>query len=312
MKFSGTAEERFRIRGIPPALPDRRVKEFRRKIMREIQAEKITDAIAALCVKANTDLAPAVEGAIRAAKNTERSPVGCEILDQLLENASIARERKMPICQDTGLAVVFCEIGQEVHITGGALTDAVNEGVRRGYTDGYLRKSVVEDPIRRINTKDNTPAILHVSIVPGDQFTVTVAPKGIGSENMSRIYMLKPSQGLKGIEDAVLETVRLAGSNACPPLVIGVGIGGNFETCALLAKRALLRDIGVRAKDPFWAEEEKKLLDLVNETGIGPQGFGGTTTALWLAIETLPTHIGGLPCAVNLNCHAARHETARL
>lgn len=276
--------------------------------MRNIQAEQITKVVKRLCIKANIDLNPPVEEAIRKARETEASPVGREILDQLLENAALAREQNLPICQDTGLAVVFVEIGQDVHVEG-SLEEAIHEGVRQGYTEGYLRKSVVRDPIDRVNTKDNTPAIIHYEIVPGDQLKITVAPKGIGSENMSRIYMLKPAQGIEGIEQAVLETVALAGPNACPPMVIGVGVGGNFEKCAYLAKKALLREVGQYSEKPFWAEEEKTLLEKVNGTGIGPQGFGGTTTALWLAIETYPTHIGGMPVAVNINCHVARHES---
>lgn len=276
--------------------------------MRNIQAKQITEVVKRLCIKANIDLNPPVEEAIRKARETEASPVGYEILDQLLENAALAREQNLPICQDTGLAVVFVEIGQDVHVEGG-LEEAIHEGVRQGYTEGYLRKSVVRDPIDRVNTKDNTPAIIHYEIVPGDQLKITVAPKGIGSENMSRIYMLKPAQGIEGIEQAVLETVALAGPNACPPMVIGVGVGGNFEKCAYLAKKALLREVGQYSEKPFWAEEEKTLLEKVNGTGIGPQGFGGTTTALWLAIETYPTHIGGMPVAVNINCHVARHES---
>lgn len=279
--------------------------------IREISAERVTDVVARLAIKANVDLDPAVEDAIRAARQLEESPVGQTILDQLIENAALAREQRLPICQDTGLAVVFVEVGQDVHVTGN-LEEAINEGVRRGYVDGYLRKSVVRDPIDRVNTQDNTPAIIHYEIVPGDRLKITVAPKGIGSENMSRIYMLKPAQGIEGIEQAVLETVRLAGPNACPPMVIGVGVGGTFEKCAYLAKKALLRSIGDPSKDPFWAAEEGQLLKKVNETGIGPQGFGGTTTALWLAIETYPTHIGGMPVAVNINCHVARHESEEL
>ena len=253
-----------------------------------------------------------MEDALRRAKETERSPVGAEILGQLLENAQIARDSAMPICQDTGLAVVFCEIGQDVHIQGGSLEDAINLGVAKGYTDGYLRSSVVRDPLDRVNTKDNTPAIIHYTIVPGGALKITVAPKGIGSENMSRLYMCKPSQGLQGIEDAVLETVKLAGSNACPPMVIGVGVGGNFEKVACLAKEALLRPVGEYSKNERWASVEKELLKKVNQLGIGPQGFGGMTTALWLAVETYPTHIGGLPVAVNINCHVARHESITL
>jgi fumarate hydratase subunit alpha len=279
--------------------------------MREIDSKDITEAVARLCIQANRNLNEPVQDALRAAKEREESPVGKELLGQLLENARIAQEEQMPICQDTGLAVVFVRIGQEVHIRGD-LEAAIHRGVAQGYTEGYLRKSVVSDPLRRVNTGDNTPAIIHYEIVPGDTFTITVAPKGIGSENMSRIYMLKPSQGLQGIEEAVLETVRLAGSNACPPLVIGLGVGGNFERAAELAKKALLRPVGQHSADPFWAEIEANLLEKVNRLGIGPQGMGGRITALWLAAETYPTHIGGMPVAVNLNCHVARHEEASL
>lgn len=279
--------------------------------MRQIDSKKITEAVARLCIKANTQLGAPVEEALKEARQREESPVGRELLDQLTENARIAREEGLPICQDTGLAVVFIRMGQEVHIQGN-LEEAIHQGVAQGYTEGYLRKSVVRDPLRRVNTGDNTPAIIHYEIVPGDEFTVTVAPKGIGSENMSRIYMLKPSQGLEGIEEAVLETVRLAGSNACPPLVIGLGVGGNFERAAELAKKALLRPVGEYSADPFWAGIEKNLLEKVNRLGIGPQGMGGRITALWLAAETYPTHIGGMPVAVNLNCHVARHEEESL
>ena len=280
--------------------------------MRTIDTDCIVNAVASLCVKANIDLNQETEMALRRAKGHERSPVGMEILDQLLENAQIARENAMPICQDTGLAVVFCEIGQDVHIQGAALEDAINQGVAKGYTEGYLRSSVVKDPLDRINTKNNTPAIIHYTSVPGEALKITVAPKGIGSENMSRLYMCKPSQGLQGIEDAVIETVKLAGSNACPPLVIGVGVGGNFEKVACLAKQALLRPVGEHSRDERWADIERELLRKVNQLGIGPQGFGGSTTALWLAIETYPTHIGGMPVAVNINCHVARHESITL
>ena len=280
--------------------------------MREISVDLIRDAVAALAVKANTVVDARVEEALKTARQREESPVGREILDQLLQNAEIARATATPICQDTGLAVVFVRVGQDVHLTGGSLEDAVNQGVAKGYTDGYLRKSVVRDPLDRINTKDNTPAIIHYEIVPGDELTITVAPKGIGSENMSRLYMLKPSQGAEGIRRAVLQTVCEAGSNACPPLVIGVGVGGNFEKCALLAKRALLRPLGEPSPDPAWAAMERDLLNAVNDLGIGPQGLGGRVTAIGLAIETYPTHIGGLPVAVNINCHVARHETVSL
>lgn len=280
--------------------------------MREIAWNTIRDTVAQLAIRANTVLDTKVEEAIRQARTKEESPVGLAILDQLLENSEIARETATPICQDTGLAVVFVTIGQEVHITGGSLEEAIHAGVAKGYTEGYLRKSVVRDPLDRVNTGDNTPAIIHYKIVPGDTFLITVAPKGIGSENMSRIFMLKPSQGLAGIRQAVLDTVLSAGSNACPPLVIGVGVGGNFEKCAQLAKEALLRPIGQYSQDPAWAQIEKDLLLAVNDLGIGPQGFGGRTTALWLAVETYPTHIGGMPVAVNINCHVARHESASL
>ena len=279
--------------------------------MREIESENVVQAVADLCIKANTELNEPVERALQEARQREEAPVGREILDQLLENAAIARREKLPICQDTGLAVVFVRLGQEVHIRG-SLEEAIHRGVARGSTEGYLRKSVVGDPLRRVNTGDNTPAIIHYEVVPGEELTLTVAPKGIGSENMSRLYMLKPSQGLEGIEEAVLETVRLAGSNACPPLVIGLGVGGNFERAAELAKKALLRPVGVHSEDPFWAGIEAKLLEKVNRLGIGPQGMGGRVTALWLAAETYPTHIGGLPVAVNLNCHVARHESISL
>ena len=280
--------------------------------MREIAWNTIRDTVAQLAIRANTVLDTKVEKAIDQARTTEESPVGLAILDQLLKNSQIARETATPICQDTGLAVVFVTIGQEVHITGGSLEEAVHAGVAKGYTEGYLRKSVVRDPLDRVNTGDNTPAIIHYKVVPGDTLLITVAPKGIGSENMSRIFMLKPSQGLAGIRQAVLDTVLSAGSNACPPLVIGVGVGGNFEKCAQLAKEALLRPIGQYSQDPAWAQIEKDLLLAVNDLGIGPQGFGGRTTALWLAVETYPTHIGGMPVAVNINCHVARHESASL
>lgn len=280
--------------------------------MREIQWDLIRDSVAALCIRANTVLNEPLEAAIRAAQQTEESPVGQNILEQLLENSRIARESGTPICQDTGLAVVFVQLGQEIHIAGGSLTQAIHAGVAKGYTEGYLRKSVVRDPLDRVNTNDNTPAIIHYDIVPGDRLSITVAPKGIGSENMSRIFMLKPSQGLSGIRQAVLDTVLAAGSNACPPLVVGVGVGGNFEKCAELAKEALLRPIGQYSADPQWKQAEMELLEAVNNLGIGPQGLGGRTTALWLAVETYPTHIGGLPVAVNLNCHVARHESCEL
>ncbi len=272
--------------------------------MRELSAGAITDAVARLCIQANTRLPQDVKGTISAARRAEDWPVAQDILDRIIENYSIGGTT--PICQDTGMACVFLEIGQEVHIDG-CLADAVNEGVRRGYTEGYLRKSVVADPLDRVNTGDNTPAMLYTELVPGDQVRITVAPKGFGSENMSRIAMLKPSDGLDGVKKFVLESVELAGPNPCPPIVVGVGVGGTFDKCALLAKRALLRDMGAPSPKPFYAALERELLEQINALGIGPQGFGGRTTALAVHIETLPTHIAGLPCAVNINCHVARH-----
>lgn len=272
--------------------------------MREINSINITEVVARLCIRANTRLPQDVKDTIAAARQAEDWPVAQNILDRIMENYSIGGDT--PICQDTGMACVFVEVGQEVHINGD-LTGAVNEGVRRGYGEGYLRKSVVRDPLDRVNTGDNTPAMLYTELVPGDQIKITVAPKGFGSENMSRIAMLKPSDGLEGVRAFILETVRLAGPNPCPPIVVGVGIGGTFDKCALLAKRALLRDMGQPSPIPFYAGLERELLDEINSLGIGPQGFGGRTTALAVHIETLPTHIAGLPCAVNINCHVARH-----
>lgn len=274
--------------------------------MRELNSMAITEAVARLCIQANIRLSRDVREAIAAARRAEDWPVAQTILDRIIENYSIGGDT--PICQDTGMACVFVEVGQEVHISGG-LAEAVNEGVRRGYGEGYLRKSVVRDPIDRVNTGDNTPAMLYTELVPGDQVKITVAPKGFGSENMSRIAMLKPSDGLEGFRAFILETVRLAGPNPCPPVVVGVGIGGTFDKCALLSKRALLRELGQPSPIPFYAGLERELLEEINSLGIGPQGFGGKTTALAVHIETLPTHIAGLPCAVNLNCHVARHAS---
>lgn len=274
--------------------------------MRELPSAQITETVARLCVAANTRLPQDVKNAIAAARQAEDWPVARDVLDRIIENYSIGGDT--PICQDTGMACVFLEIGQDVHIDGD-LTDAVNEGVRRGYADGYLRKSVVRDPLDRVNTGDNTPAMLYTEMVPGDKVTVTVAPKGFGSENMSRIAMLKPSDGLEGVKAFILDTVEQAGPNPCPPMVVGVGIGGTFDKCALLAKRALLREMGCPNVNPFYAALERELLEKINALGIGPQGFGGRTTALAVQIETLPTHIAGLPCAVNINCHVARHVT---
>ena len=277
--------------------------------MRDIQCSKITEVIRKLCIEANEHLPEDVKCAIKTARKEEDGEIAKGILDNIIENYEIADRENVPICQDTGMAVVFMEIGQDVHITGGDLTECVNEGVRQGYTDGYLRKSVVKDPIRRGNTGDNTPAILYTEIVPGEQIKITVGPKGFGSENMSRIMMFKPSAGLEGIKDFIIETVKFAGPNPCPPMVVGVGIGGTFDRCALLAKKALMRPLGSSNKDPFYADLEKELLLKINSLGIGPQGLGGRTTAIGLNIETFPTHIAGMPCAVNINCHVTRHKT---
>ena len=274
--------------------------------MRELSAGAVTEAVARLCIRANTHLTEDVTQAIAAAREAEDWPAAREILDRILENDAIGGGT--PICQDTGMACVFLEVGQDIHITGD-LRAAVDEGVRRGYADGYLRKSVVADPLDRVNTGDNTPAMLHVELVPGERVKITVAPKGFGSENMSRIAMLRPSDGVEGVKAFILDAVEQAGPNPCPPIVVGVGIGGTFDQCALLAKKALLRDLGSHHEKPFYAALEDELLDKINALGIGPQGFGGRTTALAVHIETLPTHIAGLPCAVNINCHVARHQT---
>ncbi len=280
--------------------------------MREIRAEKITEAVARLCIQANLDLSADMRRALEDASEREESALGQSVLGQLRENLRLAGQQQIPICQDTGMAVVFLEIGQDAHVTGGDLTAAVNEGVRRGYTDGYLRKSVVSDPLLRENTGDNTPAVLHTEIVPGDQVKITVAPKGFGSENMSRIFMLKPADGAEGVKEAVLTAAREAGPNACPPMVVGVGIGGTFEQCALLAKKALLRPVGSRSPLPHIAQMEAELLEQINRSGIGPGGLGGRVTALGLQIETYATHIAGLPVAVNICCHVNRHASAEL
>ena len=275
--------------------------------MREIEVNEIIDAVRELCIKANCVLNDDVYNALEAAKNTEKSPIGKEILCQLTYNADIAKNENVPICQDTGMAIVFVELGQEVHINGGLLTDAINEGVRRGYRDGYLRKSVVSDPFIRENTKDNTPAIIHYDIVEGDKIKIIVAPKGFGSENMSKIYMLKPSAGIEGAKDAIVQAVDEAGPNPCPPMVVGVGVGGNFEMAALLAKKALLRPIGSHSDKPHLREMEEELLERMNSLGIGPQGLGGVTTVLGVNVESFPTHIAGMPIAVNISCHVTRH-----
>ena len=277
--------------------------------MREIDAGRITDVIERLCIEANQELPEDVQNAIRGCRACEEWETAQNVLDRIIDNFEIAKEEQVPICQDTGMACVFLEIGQDVHITGGNLSEAVDEGVRRGYEKGYLRKSVVKDPVRRGNTGDNTPAMLYTEIVPGEQIKVTVGPKGFGSENMSAIRMFKPSAGLQGIKDFILETVENAGPNPCPPMVVGVGIGGTFDKAALLAKKALMRPIDVPNPDPFYAALEKEMLEKINQLGIGPQGFGGRTTALGLNIETLPTHIAGMPCAINISCHVTRHKT---
>ena len=277
--------------------------------MREIQGEEIAQVIERLCIEACQYLPEDVKTAICQCRSKEDWPVAQGILDNIIENYEIAENEQVPICQDTGMACVFLEIGQDVHIVGGNLREIVDEGVRRGYEKGYLRKSVVKDPVRRGNTGDNTPAMLYTEIVPGDQIRVTVAPKGFGSENMSAIRMFKPSAGIEGIKSFILETVEAAGPNPCPPIVIGVGIGGTFDKAALLAKKALLRELGPRNPDPYYGALEEEMLEKVNELGIGPQGFGGRTTAIGLNIETMPTHIAGMPCAININCHVTRHKT---
>ena len=275
--------------------------------MREISCDQITEAVARLCMEANCALPQDVQKTLCAACQTEQSPVGQGILGDIVENFTYAGERRLPICQDTGMAVVFADLGQEVHITGGALTDAVNEGVRRGYTEGFLRKSVVSDPLRRVNTEDNTPAVLHLRLVPGDRLSLTVAPKGAGSENMTTLQMLKPSCTQEQVEEAIVEAVSRAGSNPCPPVVVGVGLGGNAEQAAEMAKRALLRPLDAHNPDPFYAEMEDRVLEQVNRLGIGPQGLGGTTTALAVSMLTAPTHIAQMPLCVNLCCHVCRH-----
>ena len=277
--------------------------------MREIQAQQITDVVERLCIEANEQLPGDIKDVIRRCRASEDWEIVQGVLDTIITNFEIAGEERVPICQDTGMACVFLEIGQDVHIAGGDLREAVDEGVRRGYDKGYLRKSVVRDPVRRGNTGDNTPAMLYTEIVPGEQIKVTVGPKGFGSENMSAIRMFKPSAGIEGIKSFILETVETAGPNPCPPMVVGVGIGGTFDKCALLAKKALMRSTEERNPDPYYADLETEMLEKINELGIGPQGFGGRTTALAVNIETLPTHIAGMPCAVNINCHVTRHKT---
>lgn len=275
--------------------------------MREISTELITDTIERMCIEANEHLPKDVQQAIRSCRACENGMIAQGVLDDIIENFEIADRENVPICQDTGMACIFMEIGQDVHIVGGNLSEAVDEGVRRGYTNGYLRKSVVKDPVRRGNTGDNTPAMLYTEIVPGENIKITIGPKGFGSENMSQIMMFKPSAGIEGIKNFIIKVVEDAGPNPCPPIVVGVGIGGTFDKCALLAKKALMRPLGSHNEDPYYAELETEMLDKINALGIGPQGFGGRTTAIGLNIETLPTHIAGMPCAVNINCHVTRH-----
>ena len=275
--------------------------------MRTLNVEEISKNIKEMCIEANHFLSKDMDIAMKNAVSTEKSPLGKKILSQLQDNLKIAGKDMIPICQDTGMAVVFLEIGQDVHFEGGNLEDAVNEGIRLGYVDGYLRKSIVKDPILRENTKDNTPGIIHYKIVQGDQVKIKVAPKGFGSENMSRVFMLKPADGIEGVKEAVLTAVKDAGPNACPPMVVGVGIGGTFEKCALMAKEALTREVGSHSDIPYVKELEEELLERINKIGIGPGGLGGSTTALAVNVNTYPTHIAGLPVAVNICCHVNRH-----
>ncbi|MCI8441958.1 MAG: fumarate hydratase [Provencibacterium sp.] len=280
--------------------------------MKELPVSRVTEAVRALCSEANRLLPPDVEACIRRRSEQESWPAARDTLENILRNIQLSRESGLPLCQDTGMACVFLEVGQEVHFTGGGLYEAIHEGVRQGYREGLLRASVVRDPLRRENTRDNTPAVIDCRIVPGDRVKITLAPKGFGSENMSRLQMLKPSDGLEGVKRFVLETVRLAGPNPCPPVVVGVGLGGTFDRVALLAKKALLRPLDSPNPDPFYGALEEELCALINETGIGPQGFGGRTTALGVRIEAFPTHIAGLPAAVNINCHVTRHACTEL
>ncbi len=280
--------------------------------MRQLEVSEITKAVKELCIEANHRLSPDMKDALIAAGQNEKSELGRGILSQLEENLKIADEDRIPICQDTGMAVFFINIGQDVHLVGGNITDAVNEGVRQGYTDGYLRKSVVSDPLIRKNTGDNTPAVIHYNMVPGDNVEITIAPKGFGSENMSRVFMLKPADGEEGVKNAILQAVKDAGPNACPPMVVGVGIGGTFEKCALMAKEALTRKVGTHSELPHIKDMEEEVLEKINKTGIGPGGLGGTVTSLAVNINTYPTHIAGLPVAVNICCHVNRHRSVIL
>lgn len=280
--------------------------------MRDINVEIITENIKEMCIEANHFLSEDMKKCLNNACDTEKNELGRQVLDSLQENLKIAEKDMIPICQDTGMAIIFIKIGQEVHFVNGSLEDAINEGVRRGYTDGFLRKSVVSDPIIRENTKDNTPAIIHYEIVSGDKVTITVAPKGFGSENMSRVFMLKPADGIEGVKNSVLTAVKDAGPNACPPMVVGVGIGGDFEKCAIMSKKALTRDVNKHSDIPYIKELEDELLEKINDLKIGPGGLGGTNTAFAVNIETYPTHIAGLPVAVNICCHVNRHITREI
>ena len=280
--------------------------------MRSIHVDEISRNIKEMCIEANYYLSDDMKNALYKAADQEENPLGCQILNQLKENLAIAGEEQIPICQDTGMAVVFAEVGQDVHIEGGSLADAINKGVHDGYVEGYLRKSVVNDPFIRENTKDNTPAVIHYSIVPGENIKLTVAPKGFGSENMSRVFMLKPADGIEGVKNAILTAVKDAGPNACPPMVVGVGVGGTFEKCALMAKKALLRTTGEHSEIEWVSNLEKEVLQELNQTGIGPGGLGGTTTVLAVHVNTYPTHIAGLPVAVNICCHVNRHAKREL
>ncbi len=280
--------------------------------MREIQASEITKNIKEMCIQANHNMSTDMKKALNNAKETEESELGKQILSQLQTNLDIAENEMIPICQDTGMAIIFVEIGQEVHLVGDTYENAINEGVRQGYIEGYLRKSVVKDPIYRENTKDNTPAIIHYNMVAGDKIKITVAPKGFGSENMSKVYMLKPADGIEGVKKAILTAVKEAGPNACPPMVVGVGIGGDFEKSAIMAKKALTRELNEQPKEEYVKELEKEMLSKINETGIGPAGLGGKNTALAVNIETYPTHIAGLPVAINICCHVNRHITREI
>ncbi len=280
--------------------------------MREISCKEITEAVAGLCISANINIGKDIEKAFKDGISLEKDELSKDVLQKLLDNAEIAEKDNIPICQDTGMAVIFAEIGQDVHITGGSFYDAINAGVKQGYEKGFLRKSVVGDPIERVNTKDNTPAVIHVSITQGDKIKITVSPKGFGSENMSRLVMLKPSAGLEGVKKFIIETVKLAGPNPCPPIIVGVGIGGTMEKCALIAKEALLRDVGTKNTSEYYNNLEQELLEEINKLNIGPAGFGGRLTAMAVHINAYPTHIAGLPVAVNIGCHVTRHKTVIL